>query len=145
MSNEALQIWKPASNGVFTTKSAWEILRHKNPTAVTLDKCWHDRVPVTIYIFWWKILHNWLPVEEILREKGIQLASKCQCCKARETIHHVLIENDEVQRVWNWYSALFQVTNREDDNCLQRFKVWINTSQHVVKGHIRILLPMLIG
>lgn len=50
-----------------------------------------------------------------------------------------------MQRVWNWYSALFQVTIREDDNCLQRFKAWINSSQHVVKGHIRILLPMLIG
>ena len=73
------------------------------------------------------------------------LASKCQCCAASETIHHVLISNHEVQRVWGWFSQLFQVDIRETDSCLVRFKRWINSSQKVKQGHIRVLLPILIG
>lgn len=143
LSCEAQQIWMPSTNGLFSTKTAWNLIRTHYPTSVTLEKCWHERFPVSISIFWWK--HNWLPVEEELRIKGIQLASKCQYCNKKESIHHVMLENDEVQRVWNWYAALFQVTIREEDSCLQRFSAWIHSSQLVGKGHIRILLPMLIG
>ena len=145
LTQEARILWKPTSNGIFSTKSAWETIRVKHPYNKLLDICWQERVPLTISVFWRKVLHNWLPVEEILRGRDLTLASKCQCCRKKETIHLVIIDNDEVQRVWNWFSSLFQVPIREEEEPAQRFQAWINSSQMVSKGHIRVLIPLLIG
>lgn len=105
----ASPVWKCSSNGVFTTKSAWNLVRRRKAPSRVLACCWDPRVPTTVSVFWWKLLHNWLPVDEVLQHKGIILASKCQCCNHCESISHVILWNTEVNKVWVWFSGLFQV------------------------------------
>lgn len=108
----ATPIWKITANGQFSTRSAWELMRRKERVQPILAKCWTSRVPTTIAIFWWKVLQGWLPVDEVLQHRGMVLASKCYCCNKLETIDHVLMENEEVQKVWCWFSNFFQVELR---------------------------------
>lgn len=143
--NSAVLIWKRTSSGEFTTKSAWEIVRKKARVQKVLARCWGIRVPTTVAIFWWKVLHGWLPVEGVLQSRGIVLASKCQCCQSLEAINHVLLYNEEVIKVWEWFSAIFQVTLSPHISVEGRFKSWLYSSDCVGKSHIRILLPMLIS
>lgn len=87
---------------------------------------------------------GWLPVDEVLQSRGIILASKCQCCQARETINRAILYNTEVNKVWSWYSSLFQVPLYQHSSVMERFKSWVNSSDDIGVNHIRILIPILI-
>lgn len=56
-------LWKLTPDGMFSTKYAWELVRKKFRFNKVLSLCWRSRLSTTMSIFWWKILHNWLPVE----------------------------------------------------------------------------------
>ena len=142
---QASPIWKASSNGLFSTKSGWDLVRKKNPFSKLYNSRWGKRIPNTIAIFWWKVLHNWLPVDKILKKKGITIASKCQCCFHEETIMHVLLFNTEVHKVWVWFSGLFQVQLSPHANVISRYKHWLYSSDYAGKNHIRTLVPILIG
>lgn len=144
-SQQATPIWKPAQNGVFSTKSAWDIIRSKRCPNKLLNSCWGSRIPTTISIFWWKALHNWIPVDEVLQSRGKVLASKCYCCHKKETSLHVLLHNNEVNKVWKWFSDIFQITLLTHRSIQSRFKSWITSTDHMKYHHIRKLLPVLIG
>ncbi|WRX30369.1 Ribonuclease H domain - like 10 [Theobroma cacao] len=64
--NDDRAFWVPTSDGQFTTKSAWEIVRQRQ-----LD---------------------WIPVDLRLKTKGFQLASKCQHYNSEESLLHVMWE-----------------------------------------------------
>lgn len=76
LDSQAQPVWKLSSDGQFTTKSAWELVRQRSRLNPVLDKCWTSRIPATIAIFGWKVLHHWLPVDETLQRRGIILASR---------------------------------------------------------------------
>ncbi|WRX22840.1 Reverse transcriptase zinc-binding domain - like 8 [Theobroma cacao] len=62
--------WVPTSDGQFTTKFAWEIVRQRQS----------------------RLLQDWIPVDSRLKTKGFQLTSKCQHCNSEESLLHVMWE-----------------------------------------------------
>lgn len=50
-SQVVVPIWKPTSNGQFSTKSSWELVRQKSRAKTVVSKSWGSRVPTTISIF----------------------------------------------------------------------------------------------
>lgn len=144
LTSQAKIIWKPSPNGIFSTKSAWDLVRKKKPVHSIFSNIWHDRIPATISIFCWKLLKNWIPVDDVLQKKGICLVSKCQCCFSTETISHVFLFNSEVSKVWEWFSNFFQVQLNPYVSISTRIKLWLTSSNCVAKGHIRTFIPLLI-
>lgn len=106
-SQQAQPIWKPAFGGVFSIKTAWNLIRHRGTNVNLLESCWGSRAPTTISLFWWKLMKNWLPVDEVLQSRSIVLASKCYCCNHKESISHVMLFNKEIENVWKWFSDAF--------------------------------------
>ncbi|KAL0394172.1 UNVERIFIED_CONTAM: Calcineurin-binding protein 1 [Sesamum latifolium] len=51
----------------------------------------------TISVFTWKLLHSWIPVDTILKRRGIPLVSRCVCCfKEEESLPHLFLHNPVV-------------------------------------------------
>lgn len=73
------------------------------------------------------------------------MASKCQCCRSVETINHVIMYNEEVYKVWQWFSSIFQVQLAPHSSVMNRFKSWLNSSDLRTTNHLRIFIPIMIG
>ncbi|KAK4386346.1 hypothetical protein Sango_2505200 [Sesamum angolense] len=76
--------WKLSHNSLFTTKLAWDYMRDHKPALNIFRKIWSPRIRPTISIFMWRLLNNWVPVENMLKQKGIPIVSRCCCCFSKE-------------------------------------------------------------
>lgn len=66
---------------------------HKNIRNQLLQKLWKCSIPPKVKIFWWKLLHNGLPVTDTLRGRGCKVPLECQLCgEGSETIIHMLFK-----------------------------------------------------
>ncbi|CAN7073858.1 unnamed protein product, partial [Brassica oleracea var. botrytis] len=87
--------WKFGSWGTYTVKTGYHIQRLidmdeqqyqvvNSPQSQLrnnmLTKLWKINLPPKIKIFWWKILHNGLPVAENLIKRGCKINNLCQLC-----------------------------------------------------------------
>lgn len=53
--------WDLTYSGIFSLKSAWELIRKKGFTTLVSRKCWQKQILQKISIFLWKMLNNCLP------------------------------------------------------------------------------------
>lgn len=145
LSTQAFPLWKPSMDGHFNTSSARDLLRDVKPKSHMFASIWSPYLTPTISVFWWKTLHGWLPVDNRIQSKGLILASKCQCCRNQETIAHVLLHNKEVNKAWKWFSNMLLVPCLPQHTLATRLQAWISSSDFAKKGHIRIIIPLLIA
>ncbi|EOX96783.1 Uncharacterized protein TCM_005954 [Theobroma cacao] len=143
-SREDVAYWTLTSNGDFSTRSAGEMIRQRQTSNALCSFIWHRSIPLSISFFLWKTLHNWIPVELRMKEKGIQLASKCVCCNSEESLIHVLWENPVAKQVWNFFAKLFQIYILNPRHVSQIIWAWYVSGDYVRKGHFRVLLPLFI-
>ncbi|EOY19200.1 Retrotransposon, unclassified-like protein [Theobroma cacao] len=141
---EDIAYWALTANGDFSIKSAWELLRQRKQVNLVGQLIWHKSIPLTVSFFLWRTLHNWLPVEVRMKAKGIQLASKCLCCKSEESLLHVLWESPVAQQVWNYFSKFFQIYVHNPQNILQILNSWYYSGDFTKPGHIRTLILLFI-
>lgn len=84
-------------------------------------------------------------MDERLKEKGMIVISKFQCCSKLEYVNHVMISNDEVWKVWRWFARIFQVQINWQMQVSHLFRAWSVSSDYVTDGHIRIIIPLVVG
>lgn len=64
-------------------------------------KIWKLNVPPKVKVFWWRVVHEFLPAKDILNRRHIEPSSCCDTCGAeKETIRHILIECTIAKRFW---------------------------------------------
>ncbi|KAL0448791.1 UNVERIFIED_CONTAM: hypothetical protein Slati_1435500 [Sesamum latifolium] len=134
--------WKLSKHGAFTTKSAWDEIRSRQPVRQFYRTLWSKLIIPNISVFTWRLIHNWIPVDERLKQKGISLVSKCLCCDAEETIPHLFLHNVHSLEVWGYFASKFQVNIPHTNDItmlIQSWKIRIGT-----KPHIRDVIPLLI-
>ncbi|KAI0498287.1 hypothetical protein KFK09_021528 [Dendrobium nobile] len=130
-----------SKDGLFRTKDVWHVFRTiKDPTKV-FKMMWHKSIPTTVSVFCWRTLKTFIPTDELLRNKGLLITSKCQCCSNVETLQHVFVSSPIAGKVWNFFEGIFRV-NYWGPNCSisQLFDSWMVS----FKGHIRNIIPPLI-
>ena len=142
---QAALVWKLTQDGTFSTSSARNLVRKIKPETPLFEHIWSPYIAPTVSIFWWKILHGWLPVDTVIQRKGIVLASKCQCCRSVESLEHVLLHSPVVHKAWLWFSNMLLVPCLPQHSLSQRLVAWRSSSDKVKKGHIRGLIPLLIA
>ncbi|XP_075499938.1 uncharacterized protein LOC142538510 [Primulina tabacum] len=101
--------WIHSSDGAFSVKSAWELIRFRAPISDINRPCWGSWLRPTMSFFLWRFWHQWLPVDEVLQRRGFALASRCQCCDMSETFTHVFIRSPVARSVWFFFGAVFGV------------------------------------
>lgn len=72
--------WRATSDGRFTTKSAWQLIRPSRPVQDSFRLLWSPIIPPTISFFCWRLWQDLIPADVIIQRRiGSQLASRCQC------------------------------------------------------------------
>lgn len=75
MVGEDTFIGKPNTDGIFSSSSAWEIIRVKGEPAQWMDWIWYNSIPKKISICTWKARFKCLVVDDRVHHRGITLAS----------------------------------------------------------------------
>ncbi|KAL0355214.1 UNVERIFIED_CONTAM: hypothetical protein Sradi_3968300 [Sesamum radiatum] len=125
---------KLSKHGAFTTKSAWEEIRSNQPVQPLYRSLWSKLIMPNISVFAWRLIHNWIPVDDRLKQKGITLVSKCCCCEAEETVPHLFFHNEQSLEVWGYFVAKFQINIPQTNdiaNIIQSWKHRLSTKPHI--------------
>ncbi|KAL0454967.1 UNVERIFIED_CONTAM: putative ribonuclease H protein [Sesamum latifolium] len=134
--------WKLSKHRAFTTKFAWEEIRNHQPVQPLYRSLWSKLIMPNIWIFAWIFIHNWIPVDDRLKQKGITLASKCCCCEAEETVLHLFLHNKQSLEVWGYFAAKFQINIPQTNDIASIIQSWKHRLS--IKPHIRDVIPILI-
>ncbi|XP_012848325.1 PREDICTED: uncharacterized protein LOC105968242 [Erythranthe guttata] len=98
-----------SSSGEFYAKDYWELLAVTGGRHQWAERLWQPYIPFNSSAFLWKGSHHALPVDDRIIQKGIPIASKCNCCLVprSESIQHLLLSSDCATKVWSHFSHIF--------------------------------------
>ncbi|KAL0396335.1 UNVERIFIED_CONTAM: putative ribonuclease H protein [Sesamum calycinum] len=65
--------WKLSKDGAFTTKSTWNAIRNHQQSQPIYRSLWSKLIIPNISVFAWRLIQNWIPVDERLKKKRITL------------------------------------------------------------------------
>ncbi|XP_026433536.1 uncharacterized protein LOC113330957 [Papaver somniferum] len=105
------RIWMPDMKGVFSVKSARELIRNKFPTMKEASLLWRKVVHPSLAAQNWKFVRGACATLDKVRSRfKIQLASRCSVCQIEEeTLQHVLWSCSFAQKAWNWIAGIFNI------------------------------------
>lgn len=109
-------IWNYTSTGEYNVKSGSHLCnqlsaiqrsgqQESRELSVDLKRCcssiWLLPLPPKIKTFWWRIMHNGLPVAENLRKRNIKIDHACQTCgEYPEAQDHMLFQCRVAKEIW---------------------------------------------
>jgi len=88
------------------------------------------------------MLFKWIPTDDILRYKGIEVDSSCYCCGATETFQHLFYSGPVAIEVWAYFENKFGIQHLITDQLQLVLTAW--RIKAVGKNHILHLIPILI-
>lgn len=141
--------WTQTMHKNFTTSSAWEICRRRQPAMRVFDLIWNDCTLPSISIFIWRLLANRVQVDAKLQWRKISLAFKCRCCRAPriETRDHLFLHGEVAAEVWGLVAAWFPslpVLNPDVNDIESRIKFWHLRLGHTSRAHVSSIIPCLV-
>lgn len=110
--------WSYTTSGTYSVKSGYYTQRQMDltasqntqvPSSPYLNlrnklsaRIWRLNIPPKIKMFWWRILHNGIPVADNLSKRGIKIAKDCQTCgEESETLPHMLFYCRVAKEIWS--------------------------------------------
>ncbi|XP_075496409.1 uncharacterized protein LOC142533491 [Primulina tabacum] len=137
-------IWVHSSDGVFSLKSAWELVRLRDQVSDIFTPCWGSWLRPTMSFFLLRFWHQWLPVDDVLQRRGFELASKCQCCEMPETFTHIFIDSPLARSVWHYFGAVFHVRIPLTSDFRLFLSAWKRHPGWTPRGHVKEFLPFIV-
>ncbi|XP_043694348.1 uncharacterized protein LOC122645066 [Telopea speciosissima] len=96
-----LVVWTPTSSGMFSLKSAWNVVHSGSERKELCDLIWYSHSQPRFSFVYWVALWGRLPVRWLLAGWGIGIHFSCFLCGVVvETIDHLLIECPFSSVVW---------------------------------------------
>lgn len=105
--------WEPEKHGVYSVvRSAYRLLdaRRIGDNGVNLSsvleneiwkKIWRLKVPPKIRVFWWRVIHEFLPTRQILQHRHVEPTAFCEVYGAdEESIKHILTKCTVARAFW---------------------------------------------
>jgi len=103
-------VWAKAKTGNLTLKEAY---LHKSPIGHKLHwarRIWSADIPPTKSLLSWRIMHDRVPTDDKLRERGCSLASVCSnYLSAGESTIHLFFQCNYACKLWSWFSSLLNI------------------------------------
>jgi hypothetical protein len=109
---EDVWAWEPEKHGVYSVKSAYRLLdkarifnSDEQAASGSGNPCWQKiwklKVPPKIRVFWWRVLHEFLPARQVLHRKHLEPVANCEDCgEESESIRHILMECTVARAFW---------------------------------------------
>ncbi|XP_073120503.1 uncharacterized protein [Henckelia pumila] len=137
-------IWIHSTDGAFFVRSAWEQVRPRGSVSDIFTPCWGRWMRPTMSFFLWRFWHRWLPVDEVLQQRGFSLVSKCQCCEMSETFTHIFIDGPIARSVWHFFGAIFRVRIPATENFSLFLSAWKRGREWSLGGNVREFIPFVV-
>ncbi|KAL6582739.1 hypothetical protein OROMI_004817 [Orobanche minor] len=135
-------LWTRSSNGEFSFKSAWELVRKRKTCNKILTSCWNPLITPTISFFLVRMVFNWIPTPDGLLRRGIIANNLCYCCDGDESMPHLFIHGPVAKEVWKYFHNLARIKILLTNNINQIISTWF--SKTIGKTHIFHIIPILI-
>lgn len=104
--------WIYSKDGSYSVKSGYYAVRRRGieqdatvnsqHTHFLFKYIWNVDVPPKLKHFWWRSLHNGLPVADNLKKRGLRVDAICQLCgEEDETVNHLLFQCKLTKEIWD--------------------------------------------
>lgn len=118
-------IWSKTHDGDLSFKDSY--LFHCSPPAQSVNWgkfIWNASIPPSKSLLMWRILHDKMPTDDHLIERGCQITSICNLCGvAAETSAHLFLECTFAIEIWCWLQSIINV-NVSLHNFAEPFKIY---------------------
>ncbi|XP_027158259.1 uncharacterized protein LOC113759880 [Coffea eugenioides] len=140
-----LMVWGDSSSGSFSLKTAWAAVRRRRNMSIVDQRLWNATIPLKISFFVWKVLRGIVPVDLVLQNRGINLASCCSCCSAQgESLLHLFLDGPVAAQVWTHFKRRFGMLASNSNSVSAMCLTWFYSSSCVKWDHIMVMLLCLI-
>jgi len=104
-------IWKKSHDGNLSFKDAYLFQSASSHQHPSWSKCiWNVAIPPSKYLLTWRILHEKMPTNEHLIQRGYQITTICNLCSmAAESSVHLFLECNFSQQIWNWLHSILNI------------------------------------
>ncbi|KAG2240023.1 hypothetical protein Bca52824_091143 [Brassica carinata] len=156
MNGEDIIRWKFGSRGIYTVKTGYHVQRtldreeQQDQSSINtstqvrngmLTKLWKINAIPKVKIFWWKILHNGLPVADNLSKRGCKIDTLCQICGEEiETIDHMLLQCRVTWEIWTMALSDISIHLNRSSTVYDLFSYILNTGAEDQKNILPLML-----
>jgi len=105
-----LLIWKHSTSGTLSLKDAYQFKKPQTATLNWASKIWCKDIPPSKSLLVWRLMHDKVPTDEKLMERGCSIPSMCSLCsKHTETSFHLFFECNFAIRLWCWLASVLNL------------------------------------
>jgi hypothetical protein len=129
--------WRFSSNGIYSAKSAYEIMFCGSTSLAGFEIVWSTWAPPKCQFFLWLVLHNKCWTADRLAKRGLPHPSSCPLCDQEgESIHHLLVSCVLARQFWYLLQrvGLFALSPEMEDI---NFEAWWSRSAEVIHKDLR--------
>ncbi|XP_042486145.1 uncharacterized protein LOC122066407 [Macadamia integrifolia] len=104
-------MWSCTSSGVFSSASAWNEIRRRNPKVHWYSLIWKAHLQPRQALFGWRVVNGKLPTDDLIKLKGVFLPSQCSLSQsAKESIFHIFLQCSFSMEIWKNFLKCFGVS-----------------------------------
>ncbi|XP_026428612.1 uncharacterized protein LOC113324504 [Papaver somniferum] len=105
------KIWMPDLKGLFSVKSARELVRMRYPVLEEANLLWKSVVRPSLEAQNWKFVRgSCATLDKVKSRFKIALPSRCSVCQIEEeSLEHVLWSCSAANRAWHWLAGIFHI------------------------------------
>ncbi|XP_027170937.1 uncharacterized protein LOC113770618 [Coffea eugenioides] len=98
-------VWLRDPSGVFSTRSAYQLVRPTRACSWAFSFFWQSSIPRKLSFFMWRLVNGQLPMDDVLKKFQIHGPSKCHCCVLAqlETMEHVFSTGQLATETWAFF------------------------------------------
>ncbi|XP_071905711.1 uncharacterized protein [Coffea arabica] len=138
-------IWAPSADGAFSVSSAWELVRQRRNTSLICHGIWCPLLPLKMSYLAWRVLSDFLPLDDKLRSRGMAMVSKCDCCgNAVESLNHIFLHGRLASAVWQHFFLACGIQWRSFSCVSSLLVVWFQSSSNGRLDHVRCVIPVVV-
>ena len=109
-------VWKHTSTSFLSLKEAFT---HKISTGQNrhwAKLIWNQDIPPSKSMMAWRLMHDRLPTDDRLMERGSNMASMCSNCRiCAETSIHLFLHCSFAAKLWSWFASVLQFSLNFND------------------------------
>lgn len=108
---EDIWAWAREKHGIYSMKTTYRVQEDMQSKTMRLgtEMCrvhrwrliWKLEVPPKVKVFWWRVMHDFLPAKQVVHRRHLEPTAHCETCgSGRESVRHVLTECTIARIFW---------------------------------------------
>ena len=107
---------------------------------------WNRGVLLKMSIFAWKLLHNFVPLDSVLRRRGLAMVSRCSyCLEGEESVPHLFVSGPVAKEVWGYFGTMFGMPRLPLDELQLLWRKWATSRFRIPTHHIHCILSIFVS